>query len=126
VRAMLMMRQQSSEALRYKLFSRKHGALFVFLIDTSGSMAPQRIAIAKRAILELLRQSYVNRDSVAIVTFRGATASVALPPSRSILRARRAIDSLLIGGSTPLSAGLLWRCTLIQRAEKQLRKAVVL
>ena len=126
VRAMLMMRQQSSEALRYKLFSRKHGSLFVFLIDTSGSMARHRIAIAKRAILELLRQSYVNRDSVAIVTFRGATASVALPPSRSILRARRAVDSLLVGGSTPLSAGLLCSSTLIQRAEKQVRKSVVL
>ena len=126
VRAMLMMRQQSSEALRYKLFSRKHGALFVFVIDTSGSMARHRIAIAKRAILDLLHQSYVNRDSVAIVTFRGERASVALPPSRSILRARRAIDSLLVGGSTPLSAGLLCSSTLIQRAEKQVRKSVVL
>jgi magnesium chelatase subunit D len=126
VRAMLMMRQQSSDALRYKLFSRKHGALFVFLIDTSGSMARHRIALAKRAVLDLLRQSYVNRDSVAIVTFRGETASVALPPSRSILRARRAIDSLVVGGSTPLSAGLLCSATLIQRAEKQVHKSVVL
>ncbi len=126
VRAMLMMRRQSSEALRYKLFSRKHGALFVFLIDTSGSMARHRIAIAKRAILDLLRQSYVNRDSVAIVTFRGETASVALPPSRSILRARRSLDSLLVGGSTPLSAGLLCTSDLIQRAEKQVHKSVVL
>jgi magnesium chelatase subunit D len=125
VRAMLMMRQQSSEALRYKLFSRKHGALFVFLIDTSGSMARHRIALAKRAILDLLRQSYINRDSVAIVTFRGETASVALPPSRSILRARRAIDSLVVGGSTPLSAGLLCSATLMQRAEKHVHKSVV-
>jgi magnesium chelatase subunit D len=126
VRAMLMMRQQSSEALRYKLFSRKHGALFVFLIDTSGSMARHRIAIAKRAIMDLLRQSYVNRDSVAIVTFRGETASVALPPSRSILRARRAIDSLVVGGSTPLSAGLVATSNLIQCAgEKEGHKWVV-
>jgi magnesium chelatase subunit D len=114
VRAMLMMGQQSSEALRYKLFSRKHGALFVFLIDTSGSMARHRIAIAKRAILDLLRQSYVNRDRVAIVAFRGDSASVALPPSRSILRARRAIDSLIVGGGTPLSAGLVATSNLIE------------
>jgi magnesium chelatase subunit D len=95
------------EALRYKLFSRKHGSLFVFVIDTSGSMARHRIALAKRSILDMLKQSYLNRDSVAIVSFRGAAASLDLPPSRSILRARRAIDSLIVGGSTPLSAGLL-------------------
>jgi len=126
VRAMLMM-YRSSDAFRYKLFSRKQGALFVFLIDTSGSMARHRISIAKRAILDLLRQSYVNRDSVAIVTFRGETASVALPPSRSILRARRAIDSLVVGGSTPLSAGLLCGLELLQRAgAKEAHKSLIL
>jgi magnesium chelatase subunit D len=126
IRAMLMLRQSTSGALRYKLFSRKQGALFVFLIDTSGSMARHRIALAKRAILDLLRQSYVNRDRVAIVTFRGDSASVALPPSRSILRARRAIDSLIIGGSTPLSAGLVCASNLIQTAgEKEGQQWIV-
>src|SRR4030095_8358959 len=83
-----------SHVLRYKLFSRKQGSLFVFVIDTSGSMARNLIALAKSAILDVLRQSYMNRDSVAIVTFRGDTATVVLPPSRSILRARRVLDSL--------------------------------
>lgn len=115
-----------SDALRYKLFSRKHGALFVFVIDTSGSMARQRIGPAKRAILDLLKQSYLNRDSVAIVTFRGATASINLPPSRSIARARRAIDSLIVGGSTPLSAGLLRASQVLQSvAGKQSQKWVI-
>ena len=115
-----------SDALRYKLFSRKHGALFVFVIDTSGSMARQRIGLAKRAILDLLKQSYLNRDSVAIVTFRGAAASVDLPPSRSIARARRAIDSLIVGGSTPLSAGLLRASEVLQSAAgKQSQKWVI-
>jgi magnesium chelatase subunit D len=126
IRAMLMLNQSTSDALRYKLFSRKQGALFIFLIDTSGSMARHRIALAKRAILDLLRQSYVNRDRVAIVTCRGESASVQLPPSRSILRARRAIDSLIVGGSTPLAAGLLATSKLIQCAgEKEGHKWVV-
>ena len=125
VRAILMM-DGSSDALRYKLFSRKRGALFVFVIDTSGSMARHRIALAKQAILDLLRQSYVNRDSVAIVTFRGESASVALPPSRSILRARRAIDSLVVGGSTPLSAGLVCSLDLIHHAaHKEAHKSII-
>lgn len=125
IRAMLMM-HRSSDSVRYKLFSRKQGALFVFVIDTSGSMARHRIEIAKRAILDLLRQSYVNRDSIAIVTFRGESASVALPPSRSILRARRAIESLVIGGSTPLAAGLLSSLDVLQHArQKQAHKSVI-
>lgn len=115
-----------SDALRYKLFSIKQGALFVFVLDTSGSMARERIGLAKRAILDLLKQSYLNRDSVAIVTFRGATASIDLPPSRSIARARRVIDSLIVGGSTPLSAGLLVASDVIQSvAAKQSQKWVI-
>ncbi len=111
-------------ALRYKLFSRKRGALFVFVIDASGSMARHRIALAKEAILALLRQSYVNRDSVAVVTFRGESATVVLPPSRSGLRARKSIDSVIVGGSTPLAAGLLSALRLLQ-SHKQPEKWVI-
>ncbi|HEX6730853.1 MAG TPA: magnesium chelatase ATPase subunit I [Pyrinomonadaceae bacterium] len=110
---------RSTDGLRYKLFSRKRGTLFIFLIDTSGSMGHHRIALAKRAILDLLRQSYLNRDSVAIITFRGVSASVALPPSRSILRAKRAIESLRVGGSTPLSAGMLCAAQLVRSIKDQ-------
>ena len=93
-------------ALRYKLFSRKQGTLFIFAIDTSGSMAARRIALAKRIMLDRLRQSYVNRDRIAIISFRGSSATLELPPSRSIVRARRTVDSLQMGGATPLAAAL--------------------
>jgi magnesium chelatase subunit D len=89
--------------------------LFIFAIDTSGSMALNRIARAKGAILKLLRQSYLNRDSVAIIAFRGKSADLSLPPSRSILRARRVLDSLRMGGTTPLSAGLVCTLNLVRR-----------
>ncbi|HEX2269227.1 MAG TPA: magnesium chelatase ATPase subunit I [Pyrinomonadaceae bacterium] len=99
-------RRVSASALRYKLLKHKRGTLFVFAIDASGSMAANRIARAKSTILKLLKKSYLNRDSVAIVSFHGTTANVDLMPSRSILRARRVLDSLRMGGSTPLGAGL--------------------
>ena len=92
--------------LRFKLFTRKQGRLFIFAIDLSGSMALKRLGHAKSAILALLRESYIKRDSVAIVGFRGVSAELLLPPSRSILRARRVLDSVSVGGGTPLSAGL--------------------
>jgi magnesium chelatase subunit D len=116
----------SSQALRYKLLKHKQGTLFVFAIDASGSMAANRIARAKSTILKLLRKSYLNRDSVAIVSFHGTTANVDLPPSRSILRARRVLDSLRMGGSTPLGAGLVTTIELIEVVGKKFGETVVL
>ena len=116
----------SSDALRYKLLKDKQGTLFIFAIDASGSMAANRIARAKSTILKLLRKSYLNRDSVAIVSFHGMTANLDLPPSRSILRARRVLDSLRMGGSTPLGAGLVTTIELINLVGNKFGETVVL
>jgi len=116
----------SSTALRYKLLKDKQGTLFIFAIDASGSMAANRIARAKATILRLLRKSYLNRDSVAIVSFHGMTANLDLPPSRSILRARRVLDSLRMGGSTPLGAGLVTTIELINLVGDNFGETVVL
>jgi magnesium chelatase subunit D len=115
-----------ADALRYKLFSRKQGALFIFAIDTSGSMAARRIALAKRIMLDRLRQSYVNRDRIAIISFRGSSATLELPPSRSILRARRTVDSLQMGGGTPLAAGLVATLDLLRSVKSVERDCFVL
>jgi magnesium chelatase subunit D len=116
----------SSDALRYKLLKDKQGTLFIFAIDASGSMAANRIARAKSTILKLLRKSYLNRDSVAIVSFHGMNANLDLPPSRSILRARRVLDSLRMGGSTPLGAGLVTTIELIELVGNKFGETVVL
>lgn len=116
----------ASDALRYKLLKDKQGTLFIFAIDASGSMAANRIARAKSTILKLLRKSYLNRDSVAIVSFHGVTAKLDLPPSRSILRARRVLDTLRMGGSTPLGAGLITTIDLINLVGDKFGETVVL
>jgi len=111
--------QNGASDLRYKLLRQKQGTLYLFLIDTSGSMAVNRIARAKTAILRVLRKSYLNRDSVAIISFHGTTAKIELPPSRSILRARRVLDNLSMGGSTPLSTGLVCAIDLLRQCEEK-------
>lgn len=116
----------NTQALRYKLLKHKQGTLFVFAIDASGSMAVNRIARAKSTILKLLRKSYLNRDSVAIVSFHGTTANIDLPPSRSILRARRVLDSLRMGGSTPLGLGLVTTIELLELVGNKFGETVVL
>ena len=69
----------------------------------------QRLAEVKGAIELLLADCYVRRDNVALVAFRGRGAEVALAPTRSMARARRALASLPGGGGTPIANGLdMW------------------
>ncbi|MCU1265134.1 MAG: Magnesium chelatase [Acidobacteria bacterium] len=105
-----------ADALRFKQFASKRGTLFIFALDTSGSMALKRISQARGALLNLLKESYIDRDRVAIVGFRGTSAEILLPASRSMVRAKRVLDSLSIGGGTPLSAGLQSSLKVAQHA----------
>jgi magnesium chelatase subunit D len=102
--------------VRFKRFRAKTGTLFIFAVDTSGSMALNRIGQAKGALAHLLRRSYVNRDRVALVGFRGRAAQTLLRPCGSPALARRVLDSLPVGGATPLAAGLLRVLELARRA----------
>jgi len=75
----------------------------VFVVDASGSSALNRLAEAKGAVELLLADCYVRRDSVAVLAFRGQTAELILPPTRSLARAKRSLAGLPGGGGTPLA-----------------------
>jgi magnesium chelatase subunit D len=75
----------------------------VFVVDASGSSALNRLAEAKGAVELLLADCYVRRDSVAVFAFRGQTAELILPPTRSLARAKRSLAGLPGGGGTPLA-----------------------
>lgn len=104
--------------LRFKQFRQKTGVLIIFAVDASGSMAVNRIQQAKGAMLRLLREAYLHRDKVALISFRGHEANVLLPPSRSVARARRVVDALPVGGGTPVAAGLQAALELARRARR--------
>jgi magnesium chelatase subunit D len=78
----------------------------LFVVDASGSSALHRLAEAKGAVNLLLAQCYVRRDEVAVIGFRGTGAQVLLPPTRSLVRARRELAALPGGGGTPLASAL--------------------
>ncbi|HEY0831119.1 MAG TPA: magnesium chelatase subunit D family protein [Candidatus Dormibacteraeota bacterium] len=94
--------------LRQKVRERKVGNLIVFVVDASASMdAEQRMAATKGAILSLLQDAYVRRDRVAVVIFKNRTAEVVLRPTSSVSLARRRLERLSVGGTTPLTHGLM-------------------
>jgi len=91
---------------RVTRFKQRAETTTIFAVDASGSSALHRLAEAKGAVELLLASCYVRRDRVALVAFRGQGAEVLLPPTRSLVRAKRTLASLPGGGGTPLAAGI--------------------
>lgn len=94
------------EDFRITRYKQKSRTTTIFAIDASGSSALHRLAEAKGAVELLLADCYVRRDQVAVLAFRGAGAELLLPPTRSLVRAKRSLAGLPGGGGTPLAAGL--------------------
>ena len=93
--------------LREAVREGRAGNLVVLAVDASGSMgAERRMEAAKGAVLSLLLDAYQRRDRVALVTFRGDGADVALRPTASVEVARARLAALPTGGRTPLAAGI--------------------
>jgi magnesium chelatase subunit D len=101
--ARLLLRRDDFHIKRYR---RPSETTTVFVVDASGSQALNRLAEAKGAVELLLADCYVRRDRVALIAFRGEGAEVLLPPTRSLVRARRSLSGLPGGGGTPLAAGI--------------------
>jgi magnesium chelatase subunit D len=96
----------------------REGNLVLFAVDASGSMAAgQRIRAVKGAVLSLLLDAYQRRDKVGLITFRGAGAEVALPPTSSVEAGARRLAALATGGRTPLAASLTLAARVL-RAER--------
>jgi magnesium chelatase subunit D len=94
------------EDFRVKRYEERSQSTTIFVVDASGSSALHRLAEAKGAVELLLAESYVRRDQVALIAFRGERAEMLLPPTRSLVRAKRSLAGLPGGGGTPLASGI--------------------
>lgn len=91
---------------RVTRFRERTESTIIFAVDASGSAAMQRLAEAKGAVELLLNDCYVRRDQVALIAFRGEVAELLLPPTRSLVRAKRNLSALPGGGGTPLASAI--------------------
>jgi len=97
----------TSSDLRGKQRERKVGNLVLIVMDASASMeTQQRMVATKGAVLSLLRDSYVKRDRVGLISFRDTVGEVVVPPTGSASLAAMQLSWLASGGTTPLSIGL--------------------
>ncbi|MFC5064781.1 VWA domain-containing protein [Actinomycetospora atypica] len=97
----------AAEDLRHAHREGREGNLVLFCVDASGSMAARRrMNAVTGAVDALLRDAYQRRDKVGVVTFRGSTAVLALPPTTSVHAAHARLADLRTGGRTPLAEGL--------------------
>ena len=97
------------ESQHYRIKVRKSptNILIIFLLDTSGSMAAnKRMSAAKGALLSLLKNIYIRKDKICLITFSGKDANLIIPPTNSVELASEILPKIPTGGKTPLSAAI--------------------
>jgi len=108
----------TKDDVRLKRLSRRSSSLTIFVVDASGSMALNRMSVAKAAVFKLLADSYTKRDQVALIEMAGDDAKVVLPPTKSHLLASRRLAVMPCGGGTPLAHGISLAARVAARAKR--------
>ncbi len=105
--------------LRQKVRIHRTRNAVCFVVDASWSMAAEeRMCATKAAILSLLRDAYQRRDLVGLVSFQRTYATILLPLTNSVELAQKRLQTMPIGGKTPLARGLLTGYEVLERARK--------
>ncbi|WP_440953343.1 VWA domain-containing protein [Methanococcoides sp. FTZ1] len=94
--------------IREKIRRRRISTLINIVFDTSGSMdESEKIKITTDVVLALLKDAYQRRDRVSLVTYSGRTAGLVLPFTSSVEAAKRYLEAVPFGGTTPMASGML-------------------
>lgn len=107
--------------LREKVRRRRVSTLINIVFDTSGSMdEEEKIQITTTVVLALLKDAYQRRDRVSLVTYSGRSADLVLPFTSSVEAAKRYLEKVPFGGTTPMASGILMGLnTLLQELKRE-------
>ena len=117
--------QVRSDDFHVARIKQKTATTTLFVVDASGSSALHRLAEAKGAVELLLADCYVRRDQVALIAFRGKVAELLLPPTRSLVRAKRSLSGLPGGGGTPLATAIDTAASVVEGLRRRGQSPVI-
>lgn len=105
-----------SEDIRLKKRYRKTGLTVLLIVDSSASMRTNDCMSLTKGIMEaLIRDLYLKRDRIGIITFRHNSAEVILPITSNMHDACSRIEEIPVGGRTPLALGMDMALRLLEQ-----------
>lgn len=94
--------------IREKIRMKRDSCSFLFAVDVSGSLVDTgMMADIKNGVKAMLMDSYVQRDRVALLTFRTGEVTISVPFTRSVEHICDTLENTTAGDGTPLGAALL-------------------
>ena len=94
--------------IREKIRVKKDSCSFLFAVDVSGSLVKSgMMKDIKNGVKAMLMDSYVQRDKVALLTFRTGEVTVSVPFTRSVEGICDILENTMCGDGTPLGPALL-------------------
>ena len=107
--------------IREKIRRRRISSLINIVFDTSGSMDEhEKVQITTSVVIALLKDAYQRRDRVSLVTYSGRSAELVLPFTSSVEAAKRYLENVPFGGTTPMASGMLMGLkTLLKEVKKE-------
>jgi magnesium chelatase subunit D len=94
--------------IREKIRMKRDSCSFLFAVDVSGSLVDTGMMNdIKNGVKAMLMDSYVQRDKVALMTFRTGEVKISVPFTRSVEGICDVLENTIAGDGTPIGAALL-------------------
>lgn len=106
--------------LMEKVRDRRTSCMYLFMVDNSGSLVVRsRMRAVKAAILSMLDDHYVRKDSVGLMTFNEDSIGMVQTPTRSVGCVKGILKDIPVGNKTPLSEALTYVNNYLQSYERK-------
>ncbi|MCL2148614.1 MAG: VWA domain-containing protein [Methanomassiliicoccaceae archaeon] len=94
--------------IRDKIRIKKDSCSFLFAVDVSGSLVKSgMMQDIKNGVKAMLMDGYVQRDKVALLTFRTGEVRISVPFTRSVEGICEILENTVTGDGTPLGPALM-------------------